>query len=149
MRRIINGASIDVGPRKPKKRKPPRAYVVYAFGDVEARYIKFGHAYDHRKRLNSLQVGSPLELRILGTCAASGRWDAFQLEALIHEAAVEHFIRGEWFRSCPRTLLIIGWMSLGRDRFWELVEPMAERNRRYATKVDGPGISSRSLEAKP
>ena len=61
-----------------------------------AGHVKIGIARDWKKRLASMQTGSPLPIRrllIIKTAAC--------MEAILHTKFAAHRIRGEWFRDCP------------------------------------------------
>jgi hypothetical protein len=54
--------------------------------------IKIGVAIDPAKRLNAMQMHSPHEMIIVGTCAG-----ARELEQALHAEFAAYRIRGEWF----------------------------------------------------
>lgn len=149
MRRIINGASIDYGPaaRKPS-RKAPAEHHVYAIGDSDARYIKFGFARSPQKRLLSLQTGSPLQLRVLVAIQVINLFDAIEVERGIHVAAGRFHIRGEWFHSGPRTLMLVEWMRFELPKFRQMLADAVKHELSHAEKVNGGGFIRRSQEAR-
>jgi len=60
-------------------------------------YIKIGHAVDVNSRLVELQVGSPIELELLGTITSD---DDLEMETVLHNLFSDNHVRGEWFRVC-------------------------------------------------
>jgi T5orf172 domain. len=58
--------------------------------------VKIGMANDVRRRLNDLQVGSPIELQLIGIMLG-GR----TVELRLHERFKAHRLNGEWFRLSP------------------------------------------------
>lgn len=141
MRRIIDGASIDVGPGEKRQRKSE--FYVYAIGDAEARFIKFGQAKNPQCRLANIQTGSPLDLRLLVKLRVGARKDALSFEYAIHRAAGRFHIRGEWFKSCPRTLMIVEWMKLDLARFANMIADAAFSEVKHAEVEANGGIDMR------
>lgn len=66
--------------------------------------IKIGHtrAGHPQERLISLQVGSPVRLKLLG-CLKAPR----KVEAMLHERFASSSVQGEWFKSTPRLRRLI------------------------------------------
>jgi Meiotically up-regulated gene 113 len=56
--------------------------------------IKIGHAFDPRKRVMDLAVGSPVAITLLGAALSE---HAEEEEAQIHERLRKQCVRGEWF----------------------------------------------------
>ena len=143
-RRLENGASVDFDePRR--RRKPLSGFYVYAIGDAEARFIKFGHARDPAPRLTVLQVATPMELRLLAAFLVETKWDAFNVEGLLHIASAPYHIRGEWFRSSPRTLAFVEWMR--KPNFLALIADAARETQ--PPNPDGVRIRRQIETAKP
>ncbi len=72
----------------------PRSGGVYFVQAGEGGPIKIGVASNVRERLQTLQTGSAVVLRLLGVA-----YDATAPEeAALHERFAAHRIRGEWFR---------------------------------------------------
>jgi hypothetical protein len=66
---------------------------VYFVGCADVELVKIGRAKDVQKRLVTLQIGCPLELRLL---AAFG--GGISSERILHQRFAEDRARGEWFR---------------------------------------------------
>lgn len=99
--------------------------VVYAIAAPEI-CIKFGVANDPQKRLKKLQTDSPVDLKVLAFSTPLARADAFRLEWTIHRAVLSYHVRGEWFRSCPKTLGIVELLKAHRaEKVFEIVSGWA------------------------
>lgn len=72
---------------------------LYVVGSSPRGPLKLGRAGDPYKRLAELQVGNPLELKVLaiGNVSPFIRWSSREAEALCHKALKPRHIRGEWF----------------------------------------------------
>ena len=141
MRRIVNDASIDLGPAK-KRRRASESHI-YAIGDAEARFIKFGLAANPKARLAGIQTGSPLDLRLLATLCVGSRRNAFNFEYALHRAAGRFHIRGEWFFSCPRTLMIVEWMKFDLAKFAHMIADAAFSEVKHAKDDANGGVGVR------
>lgn len=90
------------------RRKNSGKTFVYAISDGLA--IKFGSAWDVQKRLESLQIGNPRKLRVLAqSLVARGT------EPAIHKALYYQRLRGEWFRICQETCVIVDLLVKGSE----------------------------------
>lgn len=70
--------------------------------------IKIGRAIDVAKRMQTLKVGNPRKLTLLGTVPPGS------LERCIHDRLVAHRVTGEWFRDCaPVRELIAHLLKFG------------------------------------
>lgn len=78
------------------RREAPQ-YVYFIGGEVGA--IKIGLAIDPKKRLQSLQCGSPIPLRILAVTPGDKKE-----EYLYHLRLRQHRLHGEWFERHPDVL---------------------------------------------
>lgn len=78
---------------------------------------KIGKADDVRKRLTSLQIGSPLPLQLVDTLQD----DSGRLEAALHQWFASKRIRGEWFRITPDDVREVAAMV--RERGAECLSP--------------------------
>jgi hypothetical protein len=78
-------------------RREAQQFIYFVGGDVGA--IKIGLAIDPKKRLQSLQCGSPIPLSILATTPGDKK-----LEYLYHLRLREHRLHGEWFDRHPNVL---------------------------------------------
>lgn len=98
-----NGARATTGTHAftSKPHSKPEVYFVEG-GEGEQRLIKIGYSNDTRTRLGELQVGSPVELRLLGTIAGSRA-----TEAQLHTIFAADRVRGEWFRPSSDLIAVI------------------------------------------
>lgn len=85
-------------------RGSPCTPMVYFVQAGPAGFIKIGVTVDIGARLNSIQVGCPDEVTLLG-----GIYDrrAYRIERALHDRFDEHRHRGEWFRPSPDLLAFI------------------------------------------
>ena len=85
----------------------PYLYVLYAEG---SHWIKVGHSLNVAFRLQSLQGGNPLRLRVL---FAIQRPDAAQVEEVLKAHLSLYKMEGEWFalpEDVPTVLSLLGFM---------------------------------------
>jgi hypothetical protein len=75
---------------------------VYFIQGKDGGAIKIGHAVSPRTRMALLQVGSPVELCLLGT-QNGGQ----PLEAALHRRFAAHRLHREWFAPAPELLAYI------------------------------------------
>lgn len=68
--------------------------IVYFILDTYSNSVKIGYTTIKglKKRLETLQIGTPYELKLLGAT-----WGDKKVEKLIHEQFHSSHIRGEWF----------------------------------------------------
>jgi hypothetical protein len=66
-------------------------------------YVKFGKAGNVKKRLISLQSGSPFKLKLI----AWANWPDSE-ETEIHAFLADSHVLGEWFNRTPKAELVIG-----------------------------------------
>lgn len=62
-----------------------------------ASQVKIGTAVDPVARMATLQIGSPLPLRLIGSISGGGA-----LEKRLHRRFVEYRVRGEWYEVAGR-----------------------------------------------
>jgi hypothetical protein len=74
---------------------PSGAGFLYVVGDDRGR-VKIGIASDVTKRINTLQIGQPIKLKLLA-CFAVPPAQAKTIERRAHRAFAEHRMSGEWF----------------------------------------------------
>ncbi len=67
---------------------------VYAIEGAGTGLIKLGRAIDPAKRLRELQVGSPVQLRLLASAPETLR----RTESALHRTFASSRSHGEWFR---------------------------------------------------
>jgi hypothetical protein len=72
-------------------------YVIQAGNKKGA--IKIGVADNPSKRLDDLQVGNHVELKILAVIPCSSKTHAYHLEGVLHRELSKYKIRGEWFQN--------------------------------------------------
>jgi hypothetical protein len=82
-----------------KRDKSRRVYFIQPTG---GGLIKIGMSSNPRERLNLLQTGCPVELRILGTLPGGQ-----PLELELHQRFAAHRVRGEWFEPVPELLAVV------------------------------------------
>jgi len=59
-----------------------------------AEFVKIGIADDVAQRLNTLQIGHPVKLKLVATFRTN---DPFRMERELHNMLGPHHVRGEWF----------------------------------------------------
>jgi hypothetical protein len=74
---------------------------VYFIGTADRR-VKIGWSYNPQARLQSLQVASPLQLRLLRTIRGGPRQ-----EQMLHEFYADERLHGEWFTASDRMVRFI------------------------------------------
>ena len=71
-----------------------KAGFVYLIRQTITPYYKIGKSKNPYKRMQTLQIGTPLELQIVSRVWS---FDALQLESVLHQYFDAYRIRGEWF----------------------------------------------------
>lgn len=66
--------------------------MIYFIQAVNGGHIKIGYATDVKKRLETLQVGNPFELRVIGTIEGD-----MKTKFRIHKRFEQYRYRNEWF----------------------------------------------------
>jgi len=94
-------ASIGVFDREPA----PSSHVVYFIGGDEGP-VKIGMTTNLALRLQHMQTGSPIELKVLATVAGGA-----EVERGYHAAFANYRIRGEWFERSPAIVQEINYLS--------------------------------------
>ena len=95
--------------------------------------IKIGIAADPARRLESLQVGNPVALRLL-----AHRPGALELEMDLHRRLAAFRIRGEWFNAVPDVMAEVekaAAMQSDDDRYVTRGERIDRRERIEARAV--------------
>lgn len=71
-----------------------KEYIVYFILDTYSNNVKIGYSTlkNLYKRLNTLQIGTPYELKLLGAI-----WGDIETEKKLHNQFKHLHIRGEWF----------------------------------------------------
>lgn len=82
-------------------------YFIQAFGQKELIRIKIGRSRDPDGRLQHLQIGSPVKLKMLGTIKCRDDSHAQSMEKLAHNIFHKQRKRGEWFRLSAKHLVQI------------------------------------------
>ena len=78
----------------------PKIYHVYFIQDPRTRCIKIGMAKDIVSRAKTLQIGTPIPLKILGYISCyQGKEEAQKLEKALHLEYRRFNVQGEWFNS--------------------------------------------------
>ena len=65
------------------------------------KFIKIGYTNNLDRRLETLQIGNPLELELLHVILHETAEEAEEHEAKLHHKFRRHHLRGEWFRARP------------------------------------------------
>lgn len=108
---IINGKSFEVLHRKNKKKiielddiitqkecdkitKSLKYNEGYVYFISNGQYCKIGHAVDIKKRLDTLQCGSPYKLKVVKTLKST---DYINLEVQLHNLFSKYKVLGEWY----------------------------------------------------
>jgi len=86
---------------------------VYFIGDKRRRYVKIGVSNDPWWRIQDLQAGSPLELRLdLVLDFDTDRSRALVYEDALHQHFAEYWRFREWFDyATPIRVFVDGWKS--------------------------------------
>lgn len=74
-------------------------------------HIKFGVARNVQRRIQGLQVSSPVELTLLAFLAASSKGEAHYVEQELHRVLSHIHARGEWFVLCEDSLHVARLMN--------------------------------------
>ena len=108
--------------------------MIYAIRFGHHHYYKFGVSENPEARLADLQVGAPLELKLVVTAD----WPS-SLEACIHQYLRETRLLGEWFYESPRLLAILQCMDdqeNGQRRFLDILyQPHIEQVRQQEREL--------------
>lgn len=106
---------------------------VYFIEAVGLNRVKIGIANDPRKRLATLQVGSPVELRLLSVLKVDL---APEWERDFHKRFAQHRLHGEWFELAPGVAAAANGGMQPEDKVaflkdWSLPQPVVavERQR--------------------
>lgn len=92
-------------------------YFIEAFGQHDLKRIKIGRSRRPRARLEELQTGSPVKLKLLGTVRCKSDGHAKSVERYAHNIFHKQRRRGEWFHLSKKHLAQIK----------RLIEKVAER----------------------
>ncbi len=104
MQHVEGAAGSDPAPPPAAGPAPaPAISRVYFLQALDGGPIKIGVSNNPEGRLASLQTGSPVKLRILGTAAGDQR-----REARLHRKLAAHRLHGEWFADAPEVMAAIG-----------------------------------------
>lgn len=93
-------------PRTPRTRSARASTQVVYFIQCDGGPIKIGVALNVTDRLQTLQCGSPVKLRVIG-CLAGG----YELEAKLHRRLAAYRLHGEWFVDSPEVRAALAWDS--------------------------------------
>lgn len=89
------------------------SYSVYFMQSGHMGPIKIGKAKNVNQRLEHLQIGNPVQLRILATVPCTSEKEAYSLEKKFQRMFVKQHLRGEWYSGDIRLSRI---EELGNDR---------------------------------
>lgn len=88
-------------PKAKERRRAKRS--VYFVQPIHGGLVKIGVAADVAGRLNSMQTGSPVQLRVIGVIPDVGQ----DRETELHQRFAESRSHGEWFEPTPELLAYI------------------------------------------
>lgn len=74
---------------------------IYLIGQTDSKFVKIGIANNLKLRLQSLQVGNPLKLFLIGAKEVVSKAMAHKKEKELHEKFKNHNLNGEWFYYTP------------------------------------------------
>lgn len=89
---VLGGVTNDRSAFNERVPSPPPSFV-YFIQAGEGGPIKIGWAYNPSARMSELQIGNPVDLRIIGAVYGDG-----ELESELHRKFRRLKLRGEWFR---------------------------------------------------
>jgi len=72
-------------------------YHVYIIQHGRKGAFKIGIARNVEKRIVDLQIGTPVELRIIAKFDFGSKKNAYRVEQKLHRIFRKYWIRGEWF----------------------------------------------------
>jgi hypothetical protein len=113
---------------------------VYVIGSPGSHIVKIGHSNAPKKRLWLLQVGSPVELRLLAVFVGGQA-----LEAALHRYFGAFHVRGEWFAlgddpvKAVREAVALGVAGL-RSEAGPPTLPGTTRSNGFSTGLDMPSL---------
>lgn len=108
---------------------------LYAIGTADGLYVKIGITEgDPGVRLSTMQVGCPLELKVL----AYRRDKGGAAERELHLAFSDYSVRGEWFR---REGMVETWLDgfmakHGKPEKWQAVIKKGQRKRQMRDAIE-------------
>ncbi len=79
---------------------------VYVIESGPDRAIKIGIAKNVKRRIGTLQVGNPRELKLLHVLPANSAANALSIEKELHRRARASAVRGEWFMGADANLVL-------------------------------------------
>jgi hypothetical protein len=78
--------------------RPRRLYLIQC-----GPFVKIGVATEVEPRLLELQIGNPIELKLIWQSGEFTRSEAYRFERLAHRKLAAHRVSGEWFQIDPET----------------------------------------------
>jgi len=81
---------------------------MYVYAIQANQYVKIGKANNPRDRMNDLQVGNPVKLKMLFKILCQSEKAAEQTEAVLHKLLNRYAANGEWFQYGPIAYIIRG-----------------------------------------
>lgn len=89
--------------------------MTYVYFVSDGEFVKIGIAKDVKKRLQTLQTGNPMKLKVLKTIALQDD-EARRQEEYYHRKFREYNACGEWFKMCDELCNAIGLPNFIKDR---------------------------------
>lgn len=121
--------NIDEGRAIQPRPETPRLGTVYFVQGVDGGLIKIGFATNLKFRVETMQTGSPVILKVLHAIKEVDR----STEIELHERFACYRIRGEWFEPCRELLEYIDQLkmmrSLGRCPLLAHAQPTMRNDR--------------------
>jgi hypothetical protein len=74
---------------------------IYVISAPRRHLVKIGIAFDPKKRLATLQIGSPVKLSLHYSSEVYGEVAASVIEAEVHRRLKNVSLHGEWFKMAP------------------------------------------------
>lgn len=103
-----------------------RAGIMHVYFIRCGDHLKIGYAKNPKQRLADLQVGSPLDLTLLGAVKCD---DAPGVEFALHRAFAQYRVRGEWFECVPAVEATVDAILNGRSSLIDAITHSEESAR--------------------
>jgi len=120
-------------------------YFIYFIrsGNV-GRPIKIGISNNVKKRMATMQTGSPDDLYLIGVIPSESRKQALSVEKWLHCRYEKHHIRGEWFSGSIKLKKGVNRVELEKHNIiWSRVW---EHNKNTFWKLDNYGYDIKKIK---
>lgn len=108
--------------------------MIYAICGEGINKVKFGVTINQsgKDRLATLQIGSPVTLRLIAICDWEDRY-----ERVIHRFLAPHHSHGEWFHISAETNAVINAMKTGKvEKLHDVILNRQANNRRLKRIIE-------------